>query len=197
MVRSVLLWMALALAGSASAQALNIDFGRATAPPSATFGGAANSPGQWHRVGNLGQTVLVAERRHPDISLTLAADNIDGNATAPDTDLGLLAGDCFFSAQASSWSVSISGLKKGLYDVYVYAATNSLVPTGDFTVNGVFVPSFGPATGSTMNLGIDYQVVHSVPVPEKGDTILLQTVNISGFGGLSGMQFVPVHGRHR
>ena len=48
-----------------------------------------------------------------------------------------------------------------------------------------------------MNLGIDYQVVHSVPVPEKGDTILLQTVNISGFGGLSGMQFVPVHGRHR
>lgn len=199
MIRPIcFLGLLFALAGPASAQALNVDFGRATAPPSATYGGAADKPGEWHQVADLGQSVLVVEPPHAKVSLTLVADNIDGNLTAPATDLGLLVGDNFFSAQASSWSVSISGLKKGSYDVYVYAAANSLVPTGDFTVNGIFVPSFGPATGSTMNLGIDYQVVHGVPVAAHGDSLSIQTVNISGYGGLSGMQLVPVasHGEH-
>lgn len=182
--------LSLIACGHVQAQNINIDFGNQSPTPSAAFGAAAGQSGLWNQISQTGQTktILDINGLSTTASINLVADNIAGNFALPPSDISLLVADNFFSAEGSSWSVRLSGITSRTYDVYFYANTNPLVPTGSFDVNGLTVASFGIASGSTLILGTDYQVLRGVNVTDG--VLNVESVAIYGAGGLSGMQLV-------
>ena len=180
-------------------QAFNIDFGEDIPGVQASFGAASGQTGVWNDVfadGTLTSTSGVAT----SVSLDLLADNPSGEDGAPTTDVGRLLSDFFFSS-SGGWAVDLTGLADGVYDVYLYAPTSTLVSSGDITVNGTgdgeddffFADIPGELGATTLVEGVSFGAVSGVTV--TGGALSLT----GGFGlntasniGLSGLQLVPV-----
>jgi len=171
---------------------LNIDFGTfGTAPsvPTSDYGAAAGQDGYWNRAG-LGVTALFDTfGLGPGASVNVTADvGTGGIGDPPSSDDGKLLNDNFYSANGNSWSANLSGLVSGAYTVFLYAPTNSAVPTGDMTVGGVAVPSIPGDTGSTLIEGTSWV---SVQVTVTDGTLMISGTGTS-YSGLAGIQVVPV-----
>ncbi|NIO39662.1 MAG: hypothetical protein GTO41_05375, partial [Burkholderiales bacterium] len=132
--------------GQGWAQSVNIDIGRNWGPPANAFGAAAGQAGVWNNINAVGTRDIVdLGGATTDIDLTLGPA-FEGNASGPPTtDAERLVGDMFYVCRSfpycgpPSWSVQMTGVENGAYDVYVYAPSHSSVPTGNFTVNGIDV----------------------------------------------------------
>jgi hypothetical protein len=189
-------------AGHAAAESLNVDFGdqaSATELLGAGFGAASGQTGSWNTISGAGATSLVGLDGLPtDVVLTLAPPepvvNPDGSSAALTGDLKLLMGDFFFEdASDAFWSVTLTGIDSGAYDVYVYAPANlsSAIATGTFTIDGVAMADLPGSANSAFLLGTNYAVLSGLVVADG--TITIQSTETSTrFLGLSGLQLVPV-----
>jgi hypothetical protein len=190
------------MAGHAAAEALNVDFGdqgSATELLGPGFAGAAGQAGAWNTITAAGPTPLAGLDGLPtDVVLTLAPDepvlNPDGSSAALTGDLKLLMADFFFeNASDAFWSVTLTGIDPGLYDLYVYAPANlsSLIATGTFTINGVSMNDLPGSANSAFLLGTNYAVLSGLAV-QNGTLTLQSTEASTRYLGLSGLQLVPV-----
>lgn len=165
------------LATAASAQDFNVDFGGAFGSPASTFGGAAEQPGFWNDLDairtfdllDLGGGATAA-------SLMVAANTAQGEGTSgSDSDAAKLLDDHFHDCvDPDEWSLAFSGLQDGLYDVYLYAPSNSAVGTGDMVVGGATVAEI-PGAPAPLDQGENW-----VRVPA---TVTGGTLEIRGDGG--------------
>jgi len=190
---SVVIWMAtvVGVGSIASAQQFNIDFGSHFTGLPSTYGAAAGQTGSWNDVISLGLTSgLVDLSGSPtDVDVTITSNNPAGNVNNQNSNDQILLTDFFFSTDGNAWSVEFANLDAGLYDVYVYAPRNTIVSTGDFTVNGVSVSDLPGA--ETMIEDISYTVVSGVIV-SGAETLSLLSTSTVGNRGLSGIQLVSV-----
>lgn len=170
------------------ASSLNIHFGL-LGMPSSTYGAAADQPGVWNDISSLGVTngLLDLGGKDTGISLNLIADSIMG-AFGGMGDAGALRGYNFFSGGGHPWSVTLTGLSDGTYNVYYYSPTNVIVHTGSFSVNNVFAPNIQGNSTSTLNQGSDWAVVTNVLV--GSGTLSLTSLDTANLRGLAGIQVV-------
>lgn len=185
----------VALTGS-SAQAysfasFNIDFGStALTTNNSTFGAAANQPGQWNNITNLGITsnLLDAFNASTSVSLNLIAYTPAGFYGFPYDDLQRLVVDNFYSNSGSNWTVTLSGLDNGAYDVFYYGSFHYDVATGAFSINGTNVGSITGDNYTSLVQGTNWDVLNNVSV--TNGTLILTSTSTSGYRGLSGLQIV-------
>jgi hypothetical protein len=187
------------LPGSAASESLNIDFGDVAGPNplGPGFGAASGQAGEWNTITATGTTPnLVGLGGVPgDVSLTLgpAVVNPDGASGLLTGDLNLLMADFFFeSSEPDLWSVTLTGIDPGIYDVYIYAPANisSLQGTGTFTINGISISDI-PGTGiQNFIQGVNFEILSGLAV--TGGTITFASTEASTrFLGLAGVQLVP------
>jgi hypothetical protein len=188
MIAAVLWWP-----GGALAESINIDFWNARGTPSSAFGGAAGQPGTWASITSTGITSNLPglDGSPTDVSLSLASPGALSMGTGGTSGaLGALLDDNFFTSvgNSSGWTVTLSGIDPGTYDVYVYAPANTSVSTGAYTINGVPMPSLPGADPLTsFVLGTNYDVLSGLSV--SGGTITLSSSD-PWYVGLSGIQVV-------
>jgi hypothetical protein len=167
----------------------NIDFGSWFGLPTNSYGAAALQPGHWNEAG-LGVTSLTdalgfSTSVTMDVSSSLDNGHALDPAIVPDE---VLLFDNFYSSFGLTWQASISGLSPMEYDVYLYAPSHPLVPTGDMTVNGAAVASIEGDPGGSLIEGTSYVVVSTV----ASDGTISISGNSAAFSGLAGLQLVPV-----
>lgn len=167
---------------------INIDFGTFGGTPLTTYGAVASQEGLWNLVG-LGASAITDLNGVTGVTINLNADSDGGSVgtcTAPDNQLLLC--DNFYSSDGATWDLTINGLRNGIYTLYIYAPSNSAVPTGDMTVNGIAVASIPGDSSYILTEGTSYVVVTLVSVTGG-------SLTMSGFGatfsGLAGLQISP------
>ena len=175
------------MSSSAFSASLNIDFSTRMGAP-LSFQGYEGQAGTWNSIG-LGS--------HNLFDLNGVATSVTANVSAS-YDNGIwgsfapLLGDNIWDT--SAWSVDLSGLTNGLYELIVYAPTNSMVSTGSLDINGLSLPEMG-AVGTSYPTMVD-GVTHKVLQIE----ITNSTLSLSGddqntsknYYGLAGIQLAPV-----
>jgi hypothetical protein len=188
---------------TASATALNIDFGSFFGTPSSAYGASANQAGNWNEITTTGSSNLfdLSGNALPGTTLSLSLSSPDGpgfygtngylgpnfGLTANDQ---ALVGDWFYAY--GNWTVTLSGLQNGLYNLYVYSGNNpGTAQTGAYSVNGVTEANLigGDNDNSPLEDGVNYAI----------DSVLISngTLSIDSSGsdypstGLAGLQLVP------
>jgi len=175
------------------ASPLNIDFGREYTGLPSSYGAASSQIGHWNDiVGNSGlsKNLLNTAGVATGIDLTLSNTSDGGIGGATDNDSTLLY-DNFYSSSPflGPWSVSLSGIKQGMYDIYYYAPAHSSISTGVFSINGTNVSNL---TGSlSLTQGISWDVLSGVTIDNSG-ILIIQSESNTSLLGLSGLQIVPV-----
>jgi hypothetical protein len=179
------------------ATSLNIDFGTTLGTPANTYGAAAGQVGYWNGISSTGTINLrgLDGSLLPGVDLTLNSVSLASNVGGPQyTYTGgdkQLIQDSFYVINGS-WSLGLSGLDNGAYDLYVYGPRNELVSTSSFSVNGVQQSNLVTPIGGNPPLqeGVDYEIVkllvsdHNISIasgPDAGE-----------FSGLAGLQLVQV-----
>ena len=158
----------LALSDRANAVSINIDFLsiRNIGVPPDTYGAAANQSGRWNQINEDATSPTALQDLGGGstfVQIELSGGLSDGSGTSALSadDRALLADN--FLAAGSSWTVAITGLTNGAYNVYVYAPTNGLVSTSAFSINGaVQVELSGSETNTTITEGTDYLVASTI-----------------------------------
>jgi hypothetical protein len=177
------------IAAQAWAASVNIDFeAYGDNLPANTYGAAAGQSGTWNGLKFISENsnlvysgnLLGLDGQPSGISYSATGISYPGSGASNN----LLLKDNFWAASYAPnpyWSVTLTGLVNGLYDVYVYAPTHSAIPTGIFTVNGTAASSFGYATSGPgtngldgLDLGIDYIVLSNLYIG-AGSLNLVQT----------------------
>jgi len=183
------------LAQTTHAQDINVDFGSIFDAPPSSFGAAAGQAGHWNRIVTLDTTLnlLDISGATTAISVTVTAGSIFGNAGSGSSPVALLRQDNFFScsgsAVGSNWTAQFANVDDGIYDVYMYSATNPIAPTGPFTVNGITVGSLNGNPSDSLVQGEDWDVITGVTV-SGGSLTLATNPPTSGCPGLAGVQIV-------
>jgi hypothetical protein len=187
-----------ATAAPALASSLYIDFGSSSAAPSSLFGAAAGTAGVWNNVSGLGTVadLFDAFGVRTDVDVTVSAESADGTGGGGTTDAYRLMQDNFYSTPGKTWSVWLSGLTDGLYDVYLYEPMNMFLGTGTGAVNGQTFSNIngnfggtlsatGGETGALSGLAglqlVDRRPSPTTPVPEPG-TLLLLSAGLAAAG---------------
>jgi hypothetical protein len=196
--------IAVLLAGSfagwntASAEALNLDFGSGSFSvggirvPSNTFGAASGQTGAWNAISAFSTPsgVVDVSGSSTSVAINIAAVTMGGYMTTTGFPLDptALVEDNFYGY---SWTVSITGLHNGLYDVYLYEPNHPDVGTGAGTVNGVAFGNINGNFSGTFLLGSNYHRLSGVLV--SGGQLLASVTSgaVPVYGGLAGMQLVP------
>ncbi len=181
---------------SASATALNIDFGNQGpgVAPSSSFGAASGQVGVWNNITAFvtGAGIVDTTGAATGVAISITAATMGGFLPLPSGDANDLMADNFFDG--NSWSLSMTGLSNGLYDVYLYEPHNSLVGTGAGTLNGVaFGDINGNFSGGTFTAGSNFHLLSGVTV--AGGLLTASAVPVlssSCCSGLSGLQLVPL-----
>ncbi len=192
--RAALLGATLLVASSAEAVVFNIDFGTSYSNPLQDYA-AVGVAGRWNWIQNGVEKELYDGDytfQATPVMLTVSADDYQGSSLSTDA----LFSDFFYSNGGSdpSWSVAISGLSDGTYDVYYYAPHHPYAVTGDFTINGVGVSSISGASVAAGSLvkGSSWDVAQGVVV--SGGTLTLQAKSMptADFIGLAGLQIISI-----
>ena len=124
------------------------------------------------------------------VAWSITAGDLSGNAGAGATDFDKLTGDNFFT-QGGSWSISLTGLLNGRYDLYLYAPQNSAVALGDGAANGIAFTSVDG--GATLTDGLSYRMIDNVAV--SGGSLSISALSVgagASHAGLAGMQLQAV-----
>lgn len=124
-MRKALVFLAgAALASSAFAQAINIDFGREFGTPDAGYGGAALQFGAWNEVAFLDDVPTIVDVSGFPTGVTLSCDLPFGSAAADiprcEGEDAILLED-YLDLHSVPATLTISGLEPGKYALYVYA----------------------------------------------------------------------------
>jgi hypothetical protein len=192
LVLAALLVVLLATGRTALALAINIDFGSANPAPSSAFGAASGEVGVWNNIDEMGPSFpLVDTAGDPSgASISVLMGGMIGFGEGGGSlDANLLMTDNFFIGAGNSWSFTISGLPDGLYDVYLYEPSNTVVGTGNGTVNGdAFANINGGFSGGVFSEGSNYHRLEAVLV--TGGLLNGTGTDPSGFSGLAGLQLV-------
>lgn len=175
--------------GYADTNGVNIDFGNTgfgTLGLCVGYPAPGDQRGKWNVIHDVIGTELSLKTLYGDvsplkISVSSGAMGISGN---PYYRFNSLFDDFFYSSDGATWVVSITGIKNGTYSLYIYAPTSSTVPTGDMTINGVFVPGI-----QGEYLGFSYL---EVVVTISDETLSMSGVNSGLKSGLAGLQLVPL-----
>ncbi len=178
---------------TAMATLINIDFGNQYATPDSTYGAAAAQLGVWNNVSSFSPVSLADTSGFfiPGLSIDLGGSlTCEGVACGYTTDTSpLLLKDNFFGSHGQTWSLLISGLSDGLYDIYYYAPSNTAVSTGNFTINGVSQTSvLGVANAAGFVLGSTHGVAEGISV--LGGTMNIVSTSTVSYRGLAGLQLV-------
>lgn len=183
---------------SAQAASFNIDFGITQPSNNSAFGAAANQSGTWNNITTLGTTsnLIDVTGTSTTVSLNLIAPSAGVNGSIPGrSDISNLIDDSFFTTFNGTWSLTLSGLSNGIYDIYYYAPTNTIIETGTFEVNGVSAASIlgdNPnANDNELDQGLDWDIVSGVNVTD-GSLTFISSTPTSNFRGLSGLQLTQV-----
>jgi PEP-CTERM motif len=189
------------LANSAFATSININFGdvdQIRGAPSNGFGAASGQVGTWNDL-SLGLTsgLLDLGGSATGVAATVTADNPNGFQLGGSGDFAKLMDDNFFSQTGGAignWTVALTGLSNGTYDIYLYDPENQVVGTGSGNVNGVAFSNINdPVAGISFLLGTNYLHIGGVTV--AGGTLTATGAappnNPFPFSGLAGMQIVP------
>jgi len=173
------------------ATALNIDFGSEYTGLPSSYGAASNQIGHWNDISGdsvLTRSLLNSAGIATGVDLTLSNTSGGGILGATNNDKSLLY-DNFWTPNSSPWSVSLSGIEPGMYDIYYYAPAHSSISTGVFSINGTDVLSL---TGSlSLTQGISWDMLSSVSIDNLG-LLFIQSESNANLLGLSGLQIVPV-----
>jgi hypothetical protein len=180
------------------ATSINIDFGDIDTTTPDTYG-AIGSIGTWNFITSLGVTSNLVDifGISTSVGLDLNAGVINGSycgeTSAANANKPLLC-DNYYSNN-STWSLDITGLENGEYNLILYAPSNSLVSTGNMTVNGVAVPELIGSWRNVLSDGLSYSV-EQVFVSNGQISLTGTTLSSSySYAGLSGIQIsaaVPV-----
>ena len=205
------IFVSLALMGlsvsSAHAISLNIDFGDKGAATS-DYAAAADQKGYWNNINSSGTALdlldLGGVRTKVDLLLSGSRILNGFSGGSVETDIDKLLRDYFFTGDdTDDWSLTISGLDEGKYDIYYYAPNSGVVATGAFSINGSRVASL-PGVNTkppTLGQGVSWDVLKDVsigslgllmklPSPDKAEVKKLTQPDI--FYGLSALQIVQV-----
>jgi len=179
------------------ATSLNIDFGdQVYGGAPSNYGAYANQVGTWNVITATGTTNLVGLNGAalPGVSINLSSQINPGGFVGPLPNLSQndksLIGDNFFTIQ-NAWSVTLSGLTNGRYNLYVYSPANIVVPTSSYIVNGVTEHNLFDTSGTTtspLTLGTNYDI-DSVLV-SNGSILITSGLDNGVFSGLAGLQLV-------
>ena len=158
--------VALSSLWAPTALSFNIDFSPfEPGTPSMTYGAASGQPGVWNTIPDLDGSYDLFDLAGnlTAVTLTLAgtfnAGTAGGGAGFSPDEL-LLYRDSFSSGLGTSfppqtpWSISISGLTDGIYDIWVYGSSNNAISTGPFTINGASQSEL--LGGGTTVPGVDF-----------------------------------------
>jgi hypothetical protein len=168
----------------------NIDFANPHGTPLNTYGAASGQVGDWNTITSTGDTTLFdLTGTLTGVTLNLTADSVLGNWGAPDAD-GLLP-DNFLSSTSNDWTVTLTGLTNGTYEVYYYAPSHDSVDTGNFTINGTPVFSIVGREDNTLVEGESWGSLANVTVSDGTLTIDFTSAGVASSAGLAGIQIVP------
>lgn len=198
------IFVSLALMGlsvsSAHAISLNIDFGDKGAATS-DYAAAADQKGYWNNINSSGTALdlldLGGVRTKVDLLLSGSRILNGFSGGSVETDIDKLLRDYFFTGDdTDDWSLTISGLDEGKYDIYYYAPNSGVVATGAFSINGSRVASL-PGVNTkppTLEQGVSWDVLAGVSIGSAGLLMEFMTpaVTPSTFFGLAGLQIVQV-----
>lgn len=172
---------------------INIDFGSNIGTPATSFSGASSQLGVWNSITSTTTSLVSTAGTEHGVTLTLNANqlNVTGSYCMMYTNEEYLLCDGFLTNALSTWSITVSGLNDGNYNLYIYAITSdstSSSETGLMDVNGTPVSSMPGEMYTALTEYISYV---SVPV-----TVTNGSINISGTSptentGLSGLQIIP------
>ena len=188
------LWAGLVVAGGillmptpAVAAPVYIDFGSYSAAPTSVFGAAAGAAGVWNNVATLGTfSDLLDVFGMADI--TVSAESADGTGGFGTTDTDRLMRDNIYTTPGKTWSVSLTGLTDGVYDVYLYEPANAFLGSGSGAVNGVAFAGINGTFNGAFVRGTNYLLLTDVAVTNGW---LTATGGEAGaLSGLAGMQLV-------
>jgi hypothetical protein len=182
--------MFLTAVPSAAAASIYVDFGAFNGAPSSAFGAAAGVAGVWNNITLLGATagLLDTDGTLTSVGITVSATSMDGTGGPGSTDAARLMHDNFFAANGGAWSVSLSGLADGSYDLYLYDPTNRAVSTGGGTANGIAFASVNGAFSGSFAAGVDYLLLNNILV--TGGSLTASGTEPGGNSGLAGLQLV-------
>jgi hypothetical protein len=180
--------------GTAIAQAedLNIDFGSAYGLVDSSFAGAANQAGVWNSTNSSSGTFVDLSGGATDVSYSLSgyanANYSYGGSTPGYDDEDYLLNDYFYSYN-NSWTLTLSGLDAGVYDITYYSGSLNNVPTGDLTINGIAAANVigGFYDGTPLAEGTHWGVARQVAVGSDG-LLTMTSGGTNTFEGLAGMQ---------
>lgn len=190
-MRSIVLsCVASALATSAAAASINIDFGVANPPPAPTYGAAASTPGFWNIFNGAPTPLLDLSASPTGASLSMVGTGFLGGFNDPLT-LGnddLLLDD--FIAIPVTDIYTVTGLPAGTYDVYVYTWTFGPLSTG-ITVNSQPMQVIGGTWPGFHALGASYSL--DTVTLAANQPLIIRADSIGGaLGAVSGIQIVEV-----
>jgi hypothetical protein len=144
----------------------------------------------WNNVGVLGTVsdLLDTLGHVTSADITVSADSPEGTGGPASTDATRLMHDNIYSVPGSTWSVSLSGLANGLYDVYLYDPMNMFLGTGSGSVNGVTFASINGNFAGTFTRGANYLLLTEIVV---ANGLLSASGGEAGaLAGLAGLQLV-------
>jgi hypothetical protein len=190
----------LASAAASHAASYNFDFSDKEGSPATSYA-AAGTAGIWNVTPENSSTGTgftdttcvhggVHGGDHGGVAWSITAGDLSGNAGAGATDFDTLTGDNFFTP-SGSWSISLTGLLNGRYDLYLYAPQNSAVALGDGAANGIAFTSVDG--GATLTDGLSYRMIDDVAV--SGGSLSISALSVgagASHAGLAGMQLQAV-----
>ena len=181
--------------GPALSSSFNVDFGRESGVPSDTYGAASGVAGVWDIALHNTSKSLVDTRGENTLAVISVSATNDGAGFVATTidDTYKLINDNFYTC-SGSWVVTISSLSNGLYNLYVYAPSNTIVSTGVMTINSNSASELTGTNSDPRQLinGVSYSM-HQVDVAD-GTLSLFGTTTGSSYScaGLSGLQISPI-----
>ena len=181
----------LATATPGHASSLYIDFGGSIGTaPSSLFGAAADAVGVWNNVRGLGTVDDLFDTfgSRTGVDITVSAESPDGTGGGGTADGYRLMQDNFYSTPGKTWSVWLSGLADGLYDVYLYEPMNIFLGTGSGSVNGVTFSNINGNFAGTFIRGGNYLLLSDVVV--TNGTLSATGGETGALSGLAGLQLV-------
>ena len=189
-------------AGRLSAQSFNVDFGVYYGSPDSTFAVSGVEPrfntGTWNSISSIGSfDLLNLSGGASSVSLTLETLFINGQ-TAPvtsgsPTQLESILNDNFYTSAGNTWTVTVTGLQNGEYDILVFAPRHFSVETGDYLVNGTAFNSIsGNSDSLTKGLTYDYDYNFGHSMEVTNGTVSIMSSSTVGYRGLSGLQIQQV-----
>ena len=186
--------LACATASTSVGEPFNVDFGTDAGSPTSDYGAAADQPGTWNTIVSGNRTYLKGLDGITSSTVSMMLTNTVAGGLAWCGDNALL-GDYFYTT--GGYTLTVSGLNAGTYDVYYYAPSGTNVINSanvtignDLSINGTTVDELS-GKSLTLEKGISWDVIR-VTIGSGENLTMTATKGSLTYIGLSGYQIVAV-----